>query len=99
MQNAKCPTCGNETAADILCPACGKASVNGLAKKRWVKPPPPPEAANWVITPVPPEMAEEFQRTFNEAEFLAEARKTLETGGADIDSLMAEIERKVNGAS
>jgi hypothetical protein len=98
MQKNQCPKCGHET-ADCACLPCGQAAVNGAAKPHWVKPPPPPELAGMVFTPVPPEMAEEFRRTFNEAEFLAEMQKTLETGGADIDALIAEIERKVNGST
>ena len=97
MQITRCPTCGRETAPDEAA-CCGQAPGNGAAaKKKWIVPPPPPEAANWVIEPVPPEMADEFRRTFDEREFLAEMRETLETGGADIDALVAEIERKVNG--
>jgi len=70
--------------------------VNGVARPNPVKPPPPPEAANWVIEPVPAEVREHFLRTFDEAEYCAEAREALATGGADIDALIAEIERKVD---
>ncbi len=99
MTNGKCPACGHETAAQTPCPGCGHTAVNGVARKEWVKPPPPPEVANWVIEPVPPELAEEFRRTFNEAEFLAEMEETLQTGGADIDALITRIERKVHGGN
>ena len=81
MQEITCPTCGSETAHDVACPGCGQVAVNGVAKPRWVKPPPPPELAGMVFTPIPPEMAEEFRRTFNEAAFLADMEETLKTGG------------------
>jgi hypothetical protein len=97
MQNSKCPTCGRETGPEAACPGCEHADVNGVAESRWVKPPPPPEVANWVIEPVPPEVAEYFRRTFDEAAFLSEMEETLKTGGADIDALIARIERKVPG--
>ena len=100
MQNAKCPKCGHEAGPDILCPSCGHASVNGGAvKKSWVKPPPPPEVANWVIEPVPPEMREEFLRTFDEAEYLAAVRELERTGGVQIDDLIEELERRINDRS
>jgi hypothetical protein len=99
MQNSKCPTCGNETSPDAPCPGCGRAAVNGAAKPRWVKPPPPPEAAAWVIEPVPPEMAEDFRRTFDEAAFVADMEDALKTGGADIDALIARLERKAHGGN
>ena len=95
MQNAKCPHCGHEAAPDILCAGCGHASANGTVKKSWSKPAPPPEAVNWVVERVPQEVREEFLRTFNETEYLAEAREALATGGADIDALIAELERMV----
>jgi hypothetical protein len=44
--------------------------------------------ATWVIEPVPPEMAEEFQRTFDDAAFVADMEEALKTGGADIDAPM-----------
>jgi hypothetical protein len=99
MQNIKCPTCGHETAHDAACPACGHNAVNGVAKPRWVKPPPPPEVANWVIEPVPPELTAEFLRTFDEVAFLADMQEALKTGGADIDALIARVERKANGGN
>ena len=99
MQNVKCPTCGHETAPDTACPDCTHVNGNGAAKPRWVKPPPPPEVVGWVIEPVPPELAEEFRRTFDEAAFVADMEETLETGGVNIDDLIAELEWKVHGDS
>jgi hypothetical protein len=99
MQNSKCPTCGSESSTGTACPGCGHAASNGGAKPGWVKPPPPPEAAGWVIEPVPPELAEDFRRTFDEAAFVADMEEALETGGADIDALIARIERKAHGGS
>jgi predicted amidophosphoribosyltransferase len=98
VQSKKCPKCGHES-ADAACPTCGQAAVNGTANPKWIKPPPPPELANMVIEPVPPEMAEEFRRTFNEAEFLAALREVEAGGGVQIDDLIEECERRVNGRS
>jgi hypothetical protein len=99
MQNARCPTCGHEIVPDGACPGCGHTVINGMAKPSWVKPPPPPEVADWVIEPVPPELAEEFRRTFDEAAFVADMEETLKTGGADIDALIARVERKAHGGN
>ncbi len=96
MHATKFPDCGHETAAPD-CPDCGHAAVNGTAKPSRVKPPPPPELAGMVFEPVPPEVAEEFRRTFNEAEFLAEMDEALKTGGVRFEDIMAEIEQKVHG--
>jgi hypothetical protein len=54
--------------------------------------------ASWVIEPVPPDVAEYFRRTFNEAEYLAEVREVERTGGVQIDDLIAELERRINGS-
>ena len=62
-----------------------------------VKPTPPPEVANWVITPMPPELLEQMRETFDEAEFVAALREVEKTGGVQIDGLIDEIERKING--
>jgi hypothetical protein len=70
-----------------------------LAEPHWVKPQAPPEVANWVIEPVPPELAEDFRRTFDEAAFVADMEETLKAGGADIDALIARIERKAPGGN
>jgi hypothetical protein len=97
MPDVTCPKCGHETAADAPSSTCGHAGVNGLSKPARVKPPPPPEAANWVIEPVPPEVAEHFRQTFNEEEFLAEMRETMKTGGVRFEDIIDEIERIVHG--
>lgn len=99
MQNARCSKCGRESAPDVPCLDCGRDSVNGSVKKSWVKPSPPPEVGDWAIEPVPPELDEDFRRTFDEAAFVADMEKTLETGGADIDALIARVERKAYGGS
>ena len=99
MHNVGCPKCGQDMAAGSACPGCGQTIVNGAAKPHWVKPPPPPEVANWVIEPVPPELTEEFRRTFDEAAFLADMEETLTTGGVDIDDLIASIEQMVQGGN
>ena len=88
MQKIQCPTCGSETAPDGACPRCGHANGAG----------PPPEVASWVIEPVPPDVAEHFRRTFDEAEYLAEVREIERTGGVQIDDLIAELERRINGS-
>lgn len=88
MQKIQCPTCGSETSPDGVCPRCGHA--NGAE--------PPPEVASWVIEPVPPDVAEHFRRTFDEAEYLAEVREIERTGGVQIDDLIAELERRINGS-
>ena len=99
MQKINCPTCGRETTTDSACPGCGHTVGNGVAKPCWVKPPPPPEVAKWVIEPVPPELAEDFRRTFDEAAFVADLEETLKTGGADIDALITRVERKAHGSN
>ena len=98
MQNPRCPKCGQGAAADSPCPDCGDASANGSVKKSRVKPPPPPEVADWVIEPVPPELAEEFLRTFDEAEYLAAVRELERTGGLRLEDFIDEIERIANGS-
>lgn len=97
MNETTCPKCGHDTAHDTACPGCGHAAANGAAKPTWVKPPPPPEAADWVIYPVPPEIAEYYRQTFDEEAFLAEMRETLKTGGVRIEDLSDEIERIAHG--
>ena len=97
MQNDQGRKCGHEVAVDAARPDCTHVNGNGAVKPQWIKPPPPPEVANWVIEPVPPELAEEFRRTFDEAAFLAEADEALRTGGVPFEEIMAMIERKVHG--
>ncbi len=99
MQKILCPVCGSETAPDVPCPSCGNnaAATNGIATPKRINPPPPPEAASWVIEPVPPEIAEHFRRTFNEAEYLAEVREVEKTGGVNVAELLAEVERIAHG--
>jgi predicted amidophosphoribosyltransferase len=99
MQISKCPACGHETAPNAPCSRCGQAAVKGTARKEWVKPPPPPELAGVVFTPVPPEMVEEFRRTFNEEEYLAAVRELERTGGVQIDDLIEELERRIQDCS
>lgn len=96
MQNVKCPTCGRETGPDAAS-GCDHAAGNGAAKPRWIKPPPPPEVASWVITPTPPEELERLRQEFNEEEWLAALREIEQTGGVQIDDLIADLERRVNG--
>jgi hypothetical protein len=96
MHDTRCPKCGHET-TDAGCPSCDHATVNGAAHPRRVKPPPPPELAGRVFTPTPPEMAEEFRRTFNEEEYLAAVRELELTGGVTFEQIMAEIEQKLHG--
>ena len=64
MRNIQCPTCGHETTTEATCPGCGHAASNGVVRSAWIKPPPPPEVANWVITPTPPEMLKHLRETF-----------------------------------
>jgi hypothetical protein len=42
-------------------------------------------------------MAEEFRRTFNEEEYLAAVREVERTGGVQIDDLIEELERRLDG--
>ncbi len=98
MQNARCSKCGHETAPDGVCHACTQTNGDGVAEKKRVKPPPPAELADTVFDPVPPEMAEEFRRTFNEEEFLAAVRELERTGGVQIDDLIAEMDRRLDGS-
>ena len=97
MQNTKCPKCGNDT--DAPCPCSDQAGVNGASTPKWIKPPPPPELAGMVFEPVPPEMREEFLRTFNEEEYLAAVRELERTGGVQIDDLIAEMDRRLDGSA
>jgi hypothetical protein len=99
MQKIKCPACGSDVAPDAACPGCGQLAANGGANKSLLKPPPPPELAGRVFTPTPPEMAEEFRRTFNAEEYLAAVREMERTGGVQIDDLIEELERTVNGCA
>lgn len=97
--NTACPKCGQQSTHDAACPERGHV-VNGTVKlPRPGDPPPPPEVADWVITPTPPEMMEQFRREFNEEEYWAAFHETMRTGGADIDALIARIERKIHGGS
>jgi hypothetical protein len=94
VEKIKCPSCGTETAADAACPSCGHAVRNGA-----VAGPTPPEVAGWVIERPSREMLEEARRTFDEAEYLAAVREIERTGGVQIDDLIAELERRVNGSA
>ena len=44
-------------------------------------------------------MLEEARRTFDVQEYLAAVREIERTGGVQIDDLIAEMERKVNGSA
>ena len=59
------------------------------------KPTPPPEVANWVIYPTPPEVLEEMLQSFDEEEFMAELREVEQTGGVSGEEIIAEIEAMV----
>jgi hypothetical protein len=96
MQNAESPKSGHET-AEVGCSFCVPLPRNGAAEPRRIKPPPPPELAGMVFTPTPPEMAEEFRRTFDEEEYLAAARDVEQTGGVTFAEISAEIEHKLHG--
>ncbi len=97
MQKIKCAECGSDNVPATACPCCGQSAGNGAAKASRVKPPPPPELANVVFTPTPPEMAEEFRRTFNEEEYLAAVREMERTGGHRLEEFIDEIERIAHG--
>lgn len=97
MQTDKCPKCGHDTATDSACPGCGQPAVNGVAKPMRRDPPPPPELAGVVFERSTPEMIEDARRTFDEAEYWTAFRETEETGGVDIDGLIAEMEQQVHG--
>jgi hypothetical protein len=60
-------------------------------------PPPPPEVAGWVIERPTPEMLEEARRTFDVEEYLAGVREIEAGGGVQIDDLIAELERRLDG--
>lgn len=57
------------------------------------KPPPPPEAADWVIDKVPPELIEEAVRTFDMEEFMASEREIEETGGLRFEDFIDDLKR------
>jgi hypothetical protein len=96
VEKIKCPTCGSETVPDAACPNCGHTTSNGATFRR--DPPPPPELAGLKIERPTPEMLEEARRTFNEEEYLAAVREIEAGGGVQIDDLIAELERRVNGS-
>lgn len=88
MQNTTCPKCGRET-ADMGCPNCGRpAGVNGAV---------PAEVAGWKIEHASPDVLAWARQTFDEAAFLTAKREIEQTGGVQINDLIAEIEQKVNG--
>jgi hypothetical protein len=98
VENVNCPKCGQKGAEEANCPNCGYAASNGagpMTPVRREKPVPPPEVANWVIEPIPPELIEEFRRTFNEEEVLAALREYEETGGYQLEDFIGEIEEIV----
>src|SRR5262249_42448115 len=93
-----CPECARPTTAEAaVCANCGHDLTNGIPRPGgpFQKPTPPPEVSNWVITPTPPEMIEEFRRTFNEEEFIAELRAIEQTGGVSFEEIIGEIEEMV----
>lgn len=98
MQHTQCPKCGHET-ADTNCPNCGHTAVNGAARPVRGDPPPPPELAGMVFERPTPEMIEEARRTFDVEEYLAGVREIEAGGGVQIDDLIAELERRVNGSA
>jgi hypothetical protein len=98
MKNVNCPKCGHQAPVDAICPNRGTAAMNGGGRKMksiGQKPPAPPEAANWVIEKVPPEMIEEALGPFNLEKFMAEVREIEETGGHQLDDFIGEIEKIV----
>ena len=95
MNTHTCPKCGHQTADATVCPGCGQEFKNGRVCDRK-KPTPPPEAANWVITPTPPEMIEEMKRSLNEEEILAELEEVRRTGGVELKDFIHEIEAGVS---
>lgn len=99
MEKSKCPACGHETAANAACPGCGHAAFNGVVRGKWVDPPPPPEVGQCLWERPTPEMLEEARRTFDVEEYLAAVREIERTGGVQIDDLIAEMERRVNGSN
>jgi hypothetical protein len=86
-----CPECGHPI-EDEACTNCGHALANGQAKSSVGK---PPEVSSWVIQKAPPEMIEEMRRTFNEEEFLAEAREAERSGGVPFEDIIGDIEEMV----
>lgn len=95
MQKIKCPTCGSETAPDAACPSCGQAASNAATTRP--EPTPPLEVARWNIEHASPDVLAWARQTFDEAEFLRALRDVERGGGVQIDDLIAEIERKLNG--
>ncbi len=100
MTNTPCPECGHEATTDATaCPNCGQALTNGSVPHRKgsvQKPPPPPEAADWVIYPTPPEIREEMQRTFNEEEFLAQLREAERACLPELKDLIRDLEQEMS---
>ena len=61
--------------------------------------PVPAELAGWTRYETPPDIVERARREFDEAEYLAEVREVERTGGVQIDDLIAELERRVDGGT
>ena len=92
MQKTRCPTCSHETAHAAGCPACGRVAANGAAG-----PTPPPEVAGWRIEHASPDILAWAAQTFDETAFLAAKREIEQGGGVQIDDLIDQIEREING--
>jgi hypothetical protein len=98
MTKPSCPECGHETAADATaCEKCGHAMNNGAVPQvrgPVLKPPPPPELVAEVFEKTPPELIDEFRRTFNEEEFLAELRQAEQAGLPELKDLIRDLEQE-----
>jgi hypothetical protein len=89
-----CPNCGQQATGDAICSNWGHAAKNGtVSPSQRLREKPPGEMAGWVIQPIPPEIAEEFRRTFNEEEYLADLREIEATGGVKFEDFIEELER------
>lgn len=89
MQNTGCPKCGHDL-SDAGCPKCSPVAANGAV-------PVPPEVAGWKIEHASPDVLAWAAQTFDMEAFLAGKREIEAGGGVQIDDLIAEIERIVNG--
>jgi hypothetical protein len=101
MATRPCEHCGHQAeGAVFFCPACGQTLTKGFfrpLKGPVQKPPPPPEAANWIIYQAPPEVLEEFRKNFDEEAFLAELREWEQNGsGRELKDFIAELEQEFN---
>jgi hypothetical protein len=93
MDTVNCPKCGQQATEGATCSKCGHTAKNGtVLPSQRLREKPPQEVAGWVITPIPPEIAEDFRRTFIEEDYIAALREIEATGGVKFEDFIEELE-------